>query len=152
APPPDPLASSPHTAIATAVQPPARSAPGQTRANQTRRSVPQARSKPCPRERSCRSPRQRTRSRIPMTRRFLHNGPWSSLDDAWSGESLLRCFDTISLRDDRLLGKAHSKPRASAPSQSAVASERLATPPPARYPIYGLAREGGRSRRLLRTC
>ena len=31
-----------------------------------------------------RSHPQRTRSSFPMTRRFLHNGPWSSLDDAWS--------------------------------------------------------------------
>jgi hypothetical protein len=34
---------------------------------------------------SSRSHPQRKRSSIPMTRRFLHNGSWSSLDDAWSG-------------------------------------------------------------------
>src|SRR5438105_3718100 len=33
-----------------------------------------------------------------MTRRFLHNGPWSSLDDAWSGHVPTPLLDTISLR------------------------------------------------------
>src|SRR5262249_55301152 len=29
--------------------------------------------------------RQRRCLKLPKTRRFLHNGPWSSLNDAWSG-------------------------------------------------------------------
>src|SRR5947208_17072400 len=41
---------------------------------------------------------------------------------------------TISLRDDRLLAKQAASERA---THSAVASERLAGPGEARYPIYG---------------
>ena len=50
--------------------------------------------------RSCRSRRPRTHSSIPMTRQFLHNGPWSSLHDAWS-EAFPDSVDTINVRDDR---------------------------------------------------
>jgi hypothetical protein len=48
-----------------------------------------------------------------MTRRFQHNGPWSSLDDVWSGNAD-SVFDTISLRDDHPCRQSR----------------------PARYPIY----------------
>jgi hypothetical protein len=38
---------------------------------------------------------------IPKTRRFRHSSPWSSLDDAWSRQSLTPLVtDTIILRDD----------------------------------------------------
>src|SRR5712692_60598 len=74
----------PHRAIATAAPPQVRSWPAQARANRTSRSAPPARSPPWPPGRSCRWRRQRTRLSIPMTRRFLHNDPWSSLLEAWS--------------------------------------------------------------------
>ena len=48
-------------------------------------------------------------------------------------------FDTISLRDDRLLAKLLASRSRSALPNSAVASERLATGRPARYPIYAQA-------------
>ncbi|WP_206685346.1 hypothetical protein, partial [Bradyrhizobium uaiense] len=67
---------------------------------------------------------------IPMTRRFRHSGSWSFLKDAWSGLARLRS-NTINLRDDRLNQQAASE-RA---TTSAVASERLASSSPARYPI-----------------
>jgi hypothetical protein len=70
-----------------------------------------------------------------MTRRYLHNSPWSSLDDARSGHPT-PVFDTISLRDDRLLAKQAASERA---THSAVASERLAWLAEARYPIYEAA-------------
>jgi hypothetical protein len=57
-----------------------------------------------------------------MTRQSLHNVPWSSLDDVWSGP-IPTPFDTISLRDDRLLAKQAASERT---THSAVASERLA--------------------------
>src|SRR5882757_6364579 len=81
--PPAPLPASPQKATATRGQPPARSAQDQSRTNGTRRSGPPARWPPWPRAKSCRLPQQHTRSSIPMTRRFLHNAPWSSLLDAW---------------------------------------------------------------------
>ena len=93
-------------------------------ARQTRRSTPPARSQSCPPEQSCRQRPQHTRSSIPMTRRFLHNGPWSSLDDAWSGHVPTPLLDTISLRDDRRSRHQAASERA---TYSAVASERLAT-------------------------
>src|SRR5579862_1474215 len=67
-----------------------------------------------------------------MTRRFLHNGPWSSLDDAWSGRKPDSVDSTPSFCGTTTLS---FKPRASAP-HSAVASERLAGEGGARYPIY----------------
>src|SRR5204863_9572422 len=108
-------AASPRTAIATAAPPPARSAQASIPENQTTRSEPPARSQPSPPEQSCRSRQQHTRSSIPMTRRFLHSGPWSSLDDAWSGLVRLRCFDTISLRDDHRVAKQAASERATTP-------------------------------------
>src|ERR1044071_666238 len=36
-----------------------------------------------------------------MTRRYRHNAPWSSLDDAWSRLRLTPPLDTITLRDGR---------------------------------------------------
>src|ERR1700737_4094951 len=53
-----------------------------------------------------------------MTRRFLHNDPWSSLLDAWS-EAYPRLRHTISVRDDRLPSK---QARATRATNSAVAS------------------------------
>src|SRR5258708_2043296 len=53
-----------------------------------------------------------------MTRRFLHNGPWSSLLDAWS-EAYPRLRHTVSVRDDRLPSKQAAR---RAPPNSAVAS------------------------------
>src|SRR6266700_3300307 len=53
-----------------------------------------------------------------MTRRFLHNIPWSSLLDAWS-EVHPRLRYTIHVRDDRPLSKQAAR---SAPPNSAVAS------------------------------
>src|SRR5467141_1809346 len=97
-------ASWPHRAIATAAPPQVRSWRVQARANRTSRSVPPVRSPPWPPGRPCRSRRPRTRSSIPMTRRFLHNSPWSSLLDAWS-EAYPRLRYTISVRDDRLPSK-----------------------------------------------
>src|SRR5712671_3865653 len=53
-----------------------------------------------------------------MTRRFLHNTPWSSLLDAWS-EVHPRLRYTIHVRDDRPPFKQAAR---SAPLNSAVAS------------------------------
>src|SRR6266566_2751490 len=53
-----------------------------------------------------------------MTRRFLHNTPWSSLLDAWS-EVHPRLRYTIHVRDDRPPSKQAAR---SAPPNSAVAS------------------------------
>src|SRR6266567_2667254 len=53
-----------------------------------------------------------------MTRRFLHNTPWSPLLDAWS-EVHPRLRYTIHVRDDRPLSKQAAR---SAPPNSAVAS------------------------------
>ena len=52
------------------------------------RSGSRARWPPWPRARSARSRRQHTGSRFPMTRRYRHSAPWSSLDDVWSRPSL----------------------------------------------------------------
>src|SRR5579862_3895075 len=127
------LPASRHRAIATAGQPPGRSAPGSSPATGTTQSAPPARSPPCPPERSSRSRPKRRCWSIPMTRRFLHNGPWSSLDDAWSGRKPDSVDSTPSFCGTTTLS---FKPRASAP-HSAVASERLAGEAGARYPIYG---------------
>jgi hypothetical protein len=94
------------------------------------------------RAKSCPLHRQDRRSSIPKTRRFLHSGTWSSLNDAWSGLARLR-LNTISVRDDRL----PEKPPASALSNCAVASGRLVRP--ARYPIYGTYCIAALSPRLL---
>src|SRR6266568_3502843 len=53
-----------------------------------------------------------------MTRRFLHNTPWSSLLDAWS-EVHPRLRYTFHVRDDRPPSKQAAR---SAPPNSAVAS------------------------------
>src|SRR6266699_3160863 len=53
-----------------------------------------------------------------MTRRFLHNTPWSPLLDAWS-EVHPRLRYTINVRDDRPPSKQAAR---SAPPNSAVAS------------------------------
>src|ERR1700745_2937350 len=70
-----------------------------------------------------------------MTRRFLHNGPWSSLDDAWSG----RKPDSVDSLTPSFCGTTthhSSKPLAKRALHSAVASERPAGRG-GRYPIYG---------------
>jgi hypothetical protein len=68
-----------------------------------------------------------------MTRRSLHNGPWSSLDDAWSGRKPDSVDSTPSVWGTTTLVR---KPRSERAIQSAVASERLAGQANARYPIY----------------
>jgi hypothetical protein len=68
-----------------------------------------------------------------MTRRFLHNGPWSSLDDAWSGRKPDSVDSTPSFWGTTAFV---SKPRSERATHSAVASERLAGQADARYPIY----------------
>src|SRR5260221_3300769 len=103
------------------------------RPNGTSRSATPVRSPPVPPGRPCRSRRPRTRSSIPMTRRFLHTDPWSSLLDAWS-EACPRLRYTISVRDDRLPSKQAAR---RAPPNSAVASAACLESPGARYSICG---------------
>src|SRR3982074_2771391 len=68
-----------------------------------------------------------------MTRRFLHNTPWSSLLDAWS-EVHPRLRYTIHVRDDRPPFKQAAR---SAPLNSAVARRGLlGRQTGARSPIY----------------
>jgi putative ABC transport system substrate-binding protein len=69
-----------------------------------------------------------------MTRRSLHNGPWSSLNGAWSGRKPDSVDSTPSVWGTTTLAR---KPRSERAIQSAVASERLAGQADARYPIYG---------------
>src|SRR5437868_14946290 len=122
--------AAPHRAIATEVQPPGRSAQPAGRATGTSQSVPRAHSLPLPPEQFSPRRQQRTPRSFPKTRRFLHSGTWSSLDDAWSGLARLR-LDTISLRDDRLSANQPARERA---IHRAVASGRIGWS--ARYPIY----------------
>jgi len=70
----------------------ARSASRRSPALRTRQSMPSARLAPSLPEQSCRLRRSRTRSPIPKTRLFLHNGPWSSLNEAWSRQPLTPLF------------------------------------------------------------
>src|SRR5215468_3997787 len=57
-----------------------------------------------------------------MTRRFLHNSPWSSLLDAWS-EVHPRLRDTISVRDDRLRTQPRDARHQIAPQRARLALE-----------------------------
>src|SRR5436190_9438894 len=116
-----PPASSRQTAIARAVQPPARYAPAAGLRSEATQSAPPARSQPCLHERSCRCQIRCTHSSIPMTRRFRHSSPWSSLMMLGAGES-----PTPNHRHHQFEGRPlASKPRAKRAIISAVASERL---------------------------
>src|SRR5262252_6713519 len=69
------LFSAPHAAIAIAAQPPARSASLQSQACERKQPELRVRSQPSPPSQSCPVRPQRTRSTVPMTRRFRHNSP-----------------------------------------------------------------------------
>src|SRR6201993_3759439 len=81
----------PHVANATMAQPQVRSASLQSRAPQRKQQQLRVRSRPSPPLRSYPVRPQRTRSRVPMTRRFLHNAPWLS--------SVSRCLGPTQRRD-----------------------------------------------------
>src|SRR5215471_11920399 len=81
----------PHVANATMAQPQVRSASPQSQAPQRKRQQLRVRSRPSPPLRSYPVRPQRTRSRVPMTRRFLHNAPWLS--------SVSRCLGPTQCRD-----------------------------------------------------
>src|SRR4029077_15681890 len=81
----------PHVATATMAQPQVRSASLQSQAPQRKQQQLRVRSRPSPPLRSYPVRPQRTRSRAPMTRRFLHNAPWLS--------SVSRCLGPTQRRD-----------------------------------------------------
>src|SRR5215510_10308680 len=81
----------PHIANATMAQPQVRSASLQSQAPQRKQQQLRVRSRPSPPLRSYPVRPQRTRSRVPMTRRFLHNAPWLS--------SVSRCLGPTQRRD-----------------------------------------------------
>src|SRR5215831_15875916 len=81
----------PHVANATMAQPQVRSASLQSQAPQRKQQQLRVRSRPSPPLRSYPVRSQRTRSRVPMTRRFLHNAPWLS--------SVSRCLGPTQRRD-----------------------------------------------------
>src|SRR5262245_21622699 len=81
----------PHVANATMAQPQVRSASLQSQAPQRKQQQLRVRSRPSPPLRSYPVRPQRTRSRVPMTRRFLHNAPWLS--------SVSRCLGPTQRRD-----------------------------------------------------
>src|SRR5262245_36588362 len=81
----------PHVASATMAQPQVRSASLQSQAPQRKQQQLRVRSRPSPPLRSYPVRPQRTRSRVPMTRRFLHNAPWLS--------SVSRCLGPTQRRD-----------------------------------------------------
>src|SRR5262249_31589474 len=81
----------PHVANATMAQPQVRSASPQSQAPQRKQQQLRVRSRPSPPLRSYPVRPQRTRSRVPMTRRFLHNAPWLS--------SVSRCLGPTQRRD-----------------------------------------------------
>src|SRR5215475_2424919 len=81
----------PHVANATMAQPQVRSASPQSQAPQRKQQQLRVRSRPSPPLRSYPGRPQRTRSRVPMTRRFLHNAPWLS--------SVSRCLGPTQRRD-----------------------------------------------------
>src|SRR5712691_2968728 len=81
----------PHVATATMAQPQVRSASLQSQAPQRKQQQLRVRSRPSPPLRSYPVRPQRTRSRVPMTRRFLHNAPWLS--------SVSRCLGPTQRRD-----------------------------------------------------
>lgn len=69
------LLSAPHAAIGTAAQPPARSASLQSPASQKTQLRRRVRLRPSPTSGSYSGHPQRTRSTVPMTRRFRHSSP-----------------------------------------------------------------------------
>src|SRR5262249_33600455 len=81
----------PHVANATMAQPQVRSASLQSQVPQRKQQQLRVRSRPSPPLRSYPVRPQRTRSRVPMTRRFLHNAPWLS--------SVSRCLGPTQRRD-----------------------------------------------------
>src|SRR6266581_143230 len=81
----------PHVATATMAQPQVRSASLQSQAPRRNQRHLRVRSRPSPPLRSYPVRPQRTRSRVPMTRRFLHNAPWLS--------SVSRCLGPTQRRD-----------------------------------------------------
>src|SRR5215472_448288 len=113
----------PHVANATMAQPQVRSASLQSQAPQRKQQQLRVRSRPSPPLRSYPVRPQRTRSRVPMTRRFLHNAPWLS--------SVSRCLGPTQCRDpvsSSIGGQPHQliaqrRPiTASSPSQFALLS------------------------------
>src|SRR5208282_3494502 len=85
------LASTPHAATAITVPPQVRSALPKSQA--PRRKIPALRAhlRPSPPSRFSPARPQRTRSTVPMTRRFRHNVPWLS--------SVSRCLGPPQRRD-----------------------------------------------------
>src|SRR5262249_31557112 len=75
----------------TMAQPQVRSASLQSQAPQRKQQQLRVHSRPSPPLRSYPVRPQRTRSRVPMTRRFLHNAPWLS--------SVSRCLGPTQRRD-----------------------------------------------------
>src|SRR5215467_494023 len=84
----------PHVANATMAQPQVRSASLQSQAPQRKQQQLRVRSRPSPPLRSYPVRPQRTRSRVPMTRRFLHNAPPSL--DAWGRLNVVTPFHHLS--------------------------------------------------------
>src|ERR1700757_3126793 len=128
----------PHLANATMAQPQVRSASPQGQAPQRKQQQLRVRSRPSPPLRSYPVRPQRTRSRVPMTRRFLHNAPWLS--------SVSRCLGPTQRRDP-VSSSIGGQPHQLIAQRRPITASRSAVPSPLDSYLANTSGAGGLTER-----